>query len=765
MVYGDRLLFEREKSSMLCSEAAMKRMLSLIVCSILLGISFNVINVEAPTTPRMYVDTYPPSGAGDIIDESMRPGQIPVSGVSQINSYPSTYIDGYGNVTQKPTSHAFNGSWTNPGNAYDILPTTYALNDIASPFKSFRSFPSNYATNGSVSNPTNAYDKDQASFATYSISGNPAPPQATYFEVTTFNASGVYTRPTIDLIVRWNATVGEFDLTTNYAEFRILYYVGAKSNVLVPWVSVNVTVHTDAFQSLYEPNDGIWSNTDINNLKLRVETRKLQVGGTAAQYGSVRVFEVWVSGGEVGFSWFTMSGFSVTPGTGVVSLGFKMRLWTTLRGCSYRILFYVGSQYKVLLDWTNLNETTSGGAIVVWDDQPEPNDGSWSDTDVSNIVLRVETKKAWVDGTGTFRIYDTSSYSIQTPTPAGLITNPGSAYDQNMLTYAQVDISKNLAIIGGWSWFDPTGFNTSIVNPYAVTAIDINMNYTASPLTSAYYRIMLHVGDKSKELLAWSAVPWTEKTILTFVGVPEPNDGVWNWTDIDNMRIGFETKKATAAGSGLLKIYEVWVQLPIDRVVIGVSVADAYDLYSYRFFLNWTGTMFDGMNVIEGPFLKSVGPTFFTYRNYNDATGNYTKVTCTLQLPAHRGPDGNGVLAYIALLVQGYGSTKLQLYDTGMADSFGFETTHTTTNGYFDNRLTGDITGPENPPGSGLYPPDKKIDGYDLFYLGKKFGTNDPLADFTGPENPVGSGTYPPDGIVDGRDLTALGKNFGRSIP
>jgi len=78
--------------------------------------------------------------------------------------------------------------------------------------------------------------------------------------------------------------------------------------------------------------------------------------------------------------------------------------------------------------------------------------------------------------------------------------------------------------------------------------------------------------------------------------------------------------------------------------------------------------------------------------------------------------------------------------------------------------IPGDITGPENPIGSGKYPPDGVVNSYDLVYLGKKFGTSDPVADFTGPENPVGSRRYPPDGVVNSYDLFELGKNYGKHI-
>jgi predicted esterase len=61
-----------------------------------------------------------------------------------------------------------------------------------------------------------------------------------------------------------------------------------------------------------------------------------------------------------------------------------------------------------------------------------------------------------------------------------------------------------------------------------------------------------------------------------------------------------------------------------------------------------------------------------------------------------------------------------------------------------------DITGP-----GGVS--DGKVDMYDLVYIGKMFGSSDPIADFTGP---IGV----PDGIVDTYELAAIGRNFGRVL-
>ncbi|TET18875.1 hypothetical protein E3J74_08840 [Candidatus Bathyarchaeota archaeon] len=85
--------------------------------------------------------------------------------------------------------------------------------------------------------------------------------------------------------------------------------------------------------------------------------------------------------------------------------------------------------------------------------------------------------------------------------------------------------------------------------------------------------------------------------------------------------------------------------------------------------------------------------------------------------------------------------------------------------------IMGDITGPENPPASGEYPPDGRVDGWDMTALSKAYGSTSGSsnwnedADMTGPENPPASGQYPPDGVVDGWDMTLASKNYGKIDP
>ena len=147
--------------------------------------------------------------------------------------------------------------------------------------------------------------------------------------------------------------------------------------------------------------------------------------------------------------------------------------------------------------------------------------------------------------------------------------------------------------------------------------------------------------------------------------------------------------------------------------------------------------------------------------------------------------SGPGILANVTFRVVGYGCSNITLGIRTRLTGWNFtgndfypiidaetQPTHI-QHGYFSNKIVSDITGPEDPPGSGLYPPDKTVDGWDYSMFGLAFGKtsaspdwNDyKIADTTGPENPPGSGLYPPDGVVDGWDYSLCGLQFGQSVP
>ena len=176
---------------------------------------------------------------------------------------------------------------------------------------------------------------------------------------------------------------------------------------------------------------------------------------------------------------------------------------------------------------------------------------------------------------------------------------------------------------------------------------------------------------------------------------------------------------------------------------ITVNVANVPDLYSYKFKLNWTGSMLNATNIYQGPFLQSGGPTIFIPQINN--TDNFVYVTCSLFMVAG-GVWDNGTLAIIEFLVEDYGSTDLQLYDTILVNSLSVQIVHSPVSGYFSNKIPGDIDG------------DGDVDPDDVYVLAMAYG-----AVFPDPRY-VEEADFDGDGDVDPDDVYVLAQNYGKSI-
>jgi ABC-type transport system substrate-binding protein len=325
----------------------------------------------------------------------------------------------------------------------------------------------------------------------------------------------------------------------------------------------------------------------------------------------------------------------------------------------------------------------------------------------------------------------------------GSVTNPTYAYDASTSTSADFAFGSATPKM---TWFEVKGFNTSIANPYHVLGIDVKIDYSVT-LTGAQYHIVATVGSKQTEMQTWTPAIRPTHNLRTFPNVREPNDGVWNWTDISNLRVRIEGKNTTNTGTGTFKNYETWISLPTDRLVIGVAVQDAQNVFAYQFNLNWTGPILNVTRVSEGSFLRR-GNTMFIAKTFNGPSGNRTVIGGVLlgRSIVPRGLDGDGTLAYVEFLVESYGSTKLTLYKT-MLFNFGYPFAHTTTNGWFDNRLPGDADS------------DHDVDYNDFVILAGAYGS------ILGQPAYKEQADFDHDDDIDYSDFVKLAGNYGKTLP
>lgn len=208
-----------------------------------------------------------------------------------------------------------------------------------------------------------------------------------------------------------------------------------------------------------------------------------------------------------------------------------------------------------------------------------------------------------------------------------------------------------------------------------------------------------------------------------WINQPEPLDGVWDWTDISNIRLRVQTKTG-GGGACYFDEYEVWVSVyayrrstvfvnpssitnPSDPFTIDVDISNVDDLYGWEFKLYYNNTLLNASSYNEGPFLNASGPTWFSMINFTDnhnTTDGIVWFTCTLQGNI-AGATGSGTLANVTFNVNDgvSGTTPLDLDDTKL---IGYENSnqrltfmvHDTT----DGSVTITAAVPEFPFGAAL---------------------------------------------------------------
>jgi hypothetical protein len=108
-----------------------------------------------------------------------------------------------------------------------------------------------------------------------------------------------------------------------------------------------------------------------------------------------------------------------------------------------------------------------------------------------------------------------------------------------------------------------------------------------------------------------------------------------------------------------------------DTFSVNITISDVSDLGGWEFKLYYLSSNLNGTSIIEGPFLKKGGSTYFGNISFTDnynATHGIVWATCTLLGPSS-GVDGNGTLAVIKFKARQLGTSVLSLSDTWLSDS------------------------------------------------------------------------------------------------
>ena len=201
------------------------------------------------------------------------------------------------------------------------------------------------------------------------------------------------------------------------------------------------------------------------------------------------------------------------------------------------------------------------------------------------------------------------------------------------------------------------------------------------------------------------------------------------------------------------------------KFVVNVNVSDVSDLFTWHVKVSWNKTVLNGSRIVYGDFLAHTTSPYRTSHTNPDVvamgaenmTGIFNDDDYCWVAESVLGDDpgvgvsGNGCLASIEFLVVRYGSTDLNIsltspLETTLLDSTGNTVTFTTVNGYFSNKILGDVDG------------DGDVDRYDFGTFAGAYGSK------TGDSNYVIECDLDRDGYVDRYDFGVFAGNYGRHI-
>ena len=223
------------------------------------------------------------------------------------------------------------------------------------------------------------------------------------------------------------------------------------------------------------------------------------------------------------------------------------------------------------------------------------------------------------------------------------VVNPTYAYDKIMTTSASVSSPGTTT---SYYYFNLKTFNSTLTKQYI--SIDININYSVTQWRGQH-RVLIFVGSKNQTLGAASTANITTPTLRTWNAIIEPNDGLWNQTDLNNLVLRVDVRRSGTSGWCTFKEYEAWVSIPMDSFAVRVNISDVTQLSLWQINLTYNPSVLQAVAVREGPFLKSVpgippypapGTTFATTNG-----SGWIQAMSTLKSYNYGGANGSGVLA------------------------------------------------------------------------------------------------------------------------
>ena len=194
---------------------------------------------------------------------------------------------------------------------------------------------------------------------------------------------------------------------------------------------------------------------------------------------------------------------------------------------------------------------------------------------------------------------------------------------------------------------------------------------------------------------------------------------------------------------GEIRVTQLYVEVAGPRFMVYVEVTSVTDLYGFEFFLNYSTDVLTAASISSGGWFPL--DSMEDLNIINDDLG-YIRYSVTMPLGSPSGMTGSGKLANITFFPDSYGSSVLDLWNTKLRDRYAAPISHVIKDGYFNNKIAGDVDA------------NRKVDGFDLFDVGKAYDT--------APSQPNWNieCDFNRDDKVNATDLSDLSTNYGTSV-
>ena len=196
------------------------------------------------------------------------------------------------------------------------------------------------------------------------------------------------------------------------------------------------------------------------------------------------------------------------------------------------------------------------------------------------------------------------------------------------------------------------------------------------------------------------------------------------------------------------------------KFTVHINISEFSDLFTWQVNMTWNKAILNVSRIIKSEFLarspnqtssEVLGLVINATSNAKGTAGFSETILGNIAGVNEPAGGGTGRLVSVEFLVVGYGSCDLFIRTTGrlnttLVTSTGAITLPPTANGYFSNKILGDVNG------------DRIVDGSDFSLMGGAYRST-PGASNWNRECDINH-----DGIVDGSDFSLAGANYRRSV-